>query len=69
MCLTPRQFELLRSATQDGISPKDELTTADLRLLARAGLVLENDGGRFSQTAAGRRYVEAGDDRPDVKLA
>ena len=56
MCLTPNQLDLLRFAGTWGVAPADEPTTADLRLLARAGLVVEDEGGRFVQTDAGRRY-------------
>ncbi len=63
MCLTPRQLEILRLAALEGMSPPDEPTAADLRLLARAGLVLEDDGGRFRSTDAGRRYLKGEDSK------
>ena len=57
MGLTPQQLAILLAAGSNGVSPANEREAADLQLLIRAGLVLQDADGRFRQTDAGRRYV------------
>jgi hypothetical protein len=64
MGLTPQQLALLLAIGSNDASPAYEPDAADLQLLIRAGLVVQDDDGRLRQTEAGRRYVEVDGSKP-----
>jgi hypothetical protein len=64
MGLTSQQLALLRAAGSNAVSPAHAVEGADLQLLIRAGLVVQDDGGRLRRTEAGRRYVEVDGSKP-----